>query len=75
VLFSRYFRIGQAFSTELIYKHVSDTASSICEGRTVQDGRERPAECEDCSTVAVRDADWRLDAYLTAVAFEVCVTF
>jgi hypothetical protein len=55
--------------------HITDTAAAICEGRTVKDGRERATECEECSTVTVRDADWRLDAYLTAVAVSVCLTF
>ena len=48
--------------------HVRDTTTSICDGRTVKDGRDGRTECEDCSTVTVRDADRRLDAYLTAVA-------
>jgi len=48
--------------------HVRDAATSVCEGRNVKDGRERATECEDCSTVSVRDADWRLGAYLRAVA-------
>ena len=68
MLFSRYFRIGKAFSTQLIYMHVRDAATSVCEGRNVKDGRERPTECEDCRTVNVRDAEWRLGAYLRAVA-------
>jgi len=47
---------------------VRDAATSVCEGRNVKDGRERPAECADRSTADVRDADWRLGAYFAAGA-------
>ena len=55
---------------------VRGTVTAVCEGRTVEDGRERTTECEeDISNVTVPDANWRLDSYLTAVAVQACVTF